>query len=106
MLNPLEILERAGMPDGAARPAPSQLLPGIREAVCELDATAADLPARSIEPLLSWLRAFESHWPARFNAELGDAGRNLIVQLESRSPDPNRYLKLRRIALENLAAVL
>ncbi len=94
------------MPDGAARPAPSRPLVGIREAVCELDATASDIPSRNVEPLLSWLRAFESHWPERFDAELGDAGRNLIAQLESRSPDPNRYLKLRRIALENLASVL
>ena len=94
------------MPDGAARPVPSRPLPGIREAVCRLDETVDDIPSRSVEPLLSWLRAFESHWPKRFDSELGDAGRHLIAQLETRSPDLNRYLKLRRIALENLAAVL
>ena len=94
------------MPDGAARPPPSPPLEGVRDAIGQLAVAHGRIPASTVEPLLSWLRAFESHWPKRFDAELGSGGRTLIAQLETRSQDPNRYLKLRRIALENLASVL
>jgi hypothetical protein len=62
--------------------------------------------ARQVEPLLAWLRGWRHHWPRSFAATFGAAGDTLVARLQARGVDPDRYLKLRRIAVENLAAVL
>jgi hypothetical protein len=56
--------------------------------------------------LHAWLSAFAHHWPARFLATFGERGGELLRALELRSSDANRYLKLRRIAVENLSHAL
>lgn len=56
--------------------------------------------------LLAYLRAFRHHWPAAFGELLGEEGEKTIAELSARRVDPNRYLKLRRIAIENLATRL
>jgi hypothetical protein len=58
------------------------------------------------ECLLAWLRGFRHEWPSRFQAILGPLGSRAIAELDDPRCDPNRYLKLRRIAIENLAGTL
>lgn len=94
------------MPAGAVRTAPQALdRARIREAVRALARSGDAVEVPDVEPLLAWLRAWRHHWPASF-AALGTDGPRLIEQLQTRAVSRDRYLKLRRIALENLAAVL
>lgn len=58
------------------------------------------------EPLLAWLRAWKHHWPEQFQRTLGATGERCLARLEAAPMDPNRYLKLRRIAVENLSRLL
>jgi hypothetical protein len=57
------------------------------------------------EPLLAWLRGFRQHWPDAFGVRLGETGESAIARLEACQVDWNRYLKLRRIAIENLSGL-
>jgi hypothetical protein len=54
----------------------------------------------------SWLRAFRHHWPGRFERVLGARGEMALKELGPLVSDAGRYLELRRIAIENLAAFL
>lgn len=97
----------AGVPDGAARPAPTRLdLSRVTKAIRDLGPNAASVEPDQVEPLLAWLRGWRRHWPRSFAASLGADGDSLIARLEARRFDPDRYLKLRRIAVENLSRVL
>lgn len=98
-------LEAAGLPDGAPRPMPTRLdFPAIRSALAALDVTQLDETRRVV--LLAWLEAWRHHWPTRFERELGAAGESWRRTLAALPADANRYLKLRRIAVENLAGAL
>ncbi len=104
MGDPWKLLEENGLPDGAIRP-----VGHARSAAAELRLALAEA-MRSVEPerrepLLAWLSAFEHHWPRRFGEELGEEGRAALSRLARAPVDANRYLKLRRIAIENLAAL-
>ena len=99
-----EALRAAGMPDGAVRPQRSVSLSAAREAVRTL--RGRQLTAAEREALLSWLRAFQDEFPRRFASELGHDGERLVEALERQPFDRNRYLKLRRIAAENLSHFL
>ena len=60
-----------------------------------LDPTETDV-------LAAWLSAFRHHWPSAFAELLGEVGEaSLQILLPKVAPD--RYLKLRRIAIANLA---
>jgi len=102
-----KLIEAAGMPDGAPR-APGGRLDReeLGRALAHVLDRIDELSVEHREPLLAWLRAFEHHWPERFHAELGSTGSRLSAALRSRSFDANRYLKLRRIAVENLAHLI
>jgi hypothetical protein len=98
-------LEGAGLPTGAVRPPPVAFNgPSVRAAVAAL--AAARISAGDREPLLAWLRGWRHHWTASFDATAGAEGLALIARLEAEPYDVNRYLKLRRIAIENLSHVL
>jgi hypothetical protein len=102
-----EVLVQAGVPDGALRPGPRGLdRRRVREAIEDLARHLEALEPRQVEPLLGWLRGWRHHWRSSFVTSLGAEGESLIARLEERAPDPNRYLKLRRIAVENLSRVL
>ncbi|MFL6200457.1 MAG: hypothetical protein ACJ76J_14865 [Thermoanaerobaculia bacterium] len=58
------------------------------------------------EPLLAGLKAWKHHWPEQFQRTLGSVGERCLAKLETVPMDPNRYLKLRRIAVENLSRLL
>lgn len=79
----------------------------VREALQSLTA----VPLASIDDvrravLLAWLEAWRHHWPSAFERELGNSAAELCDSLRELPFDENRYLKLRRIAVENLAGVL
>lgn len=103
-----EILAASGVPAGAIRAAPDRTLEGarLRTALDEVTRRPEALTEREADPLLAWLRGFRQHWPVRFDQILGVAGSSALAALETRRSDPNRYLKLRRIAIENLSRVL
>jgi hypothetical protein len=102
-----EVLVEAGLPDGAVRPGPRSLdRSRVREAIDDLARHPEALAANQIEPLLAWLRGWRHHWRSSFVTSLGAGVEDLITRLEERGPDRNRYLKLRRIAVENLSRVL
>jgi hypothetical protein len=69
-------------------------------------ANFAELDQLMRESLFAWLCAFQHHWPTRFDAMLGIQGHEAVAALVGSAGDSGRYLKLRRIAIENLSAVL
>ncbi len=105
-MDPWKTLIDAGLPDGAARPVDKGPLEDqlIARAIHELASRVADLTERERDPLAAWLSAFSHHWPSRFRDVFGEEGQALLQRVQP--TDPNRYLKLRRIAIENLAARL
>ncbi len=99
-----KLLLDVGLPDGAIRPVPRGPFDAarIREAVREVAAE----PGVDVAPLLAWLRAWQHHWGSHFRRTFGAEGAEIVEGLRARLDDPNRYLKLRRIAIENLAGML
>ncbi len=101
------ILTEAGLPDGALRPAPVTLdAQRLRGALEEVTSGLDQLETRQLELLQAWLKGWRHHWPRRFTEILGRAGDRCYHQVAHAAVDANRYLKLRRIAIENLAQVL
>jgi hypothetical protein len=100
-----DVLTEAGVPDGAARvpPAVSLDAAAIAAALSSIGETADRLRPHERECLAAWLAAFRHHWPDRFTALLGPLGDRVLHRCTAGDFDPNRYLKLRRIATENLA---
>ena len=78
-------------------------LAAVREALSSIEVDALSEVQQVV--LVAWLEAFRHHWPDRFARDLGDY-EELRNALHRRPLDQNRYLKLRRIAVENLAAAL
>lgn len=102
-----KVLVKAGVPHGAIRPPPTRIDEAqVRTAVRELFADVHGLERRERDALHAWLRGFRRHWPKAFERILGADGDRLLATLEDDSLDDNRYLKLKRIAVENLAGVV
>lgn len=102
-----DVLMVAGLPDGPLRPLPVAMpIDDVKRAIHELLPNAHVLSTHQRELLLAWLRAWQHHWPRRFDQVLGDDGEALIQVLRSAPVDESRYLKLRRIAIANLANLL
>jgi hypothetical protein len=108
MRAPWDVLCDAGVPDGAPRPPVSGRFDrvAVRAALDSLASTDRDLAAPERECLGAWLAAFRRHWPETFDAVLGPLGESLLIRFTSGDFDRNRYLKLRRIATENLAHLI
>jgi len=100
-----DLLANAGVPVGPPRPAP-RMLPDDAELRRATLALASRLTAEETVPYAAWLGAWEHHWPSRFERVFGAEGRALHARWRAEIVDPNRYLKLRRIAIENLSGVL
>jgi hypothetical protein len=56
----------------------------------------------SIEFVFAW----HQHWPESFDRALGRDAGDVVDWATRHAVDEGRYLKLRRIALENLAQIL
>jgi hypothetical protein len=80
---------------------------GSEELAAAIRVAIAQQPAgREAEALAAFVFAWYHHWPGSFEQGLG-ADANTVVDWASRNAvDEGRYLKLRRIALENLSRVL
>jgi hypothetical protein len=108
MLQRWKVLRDAGVPEGAARRLdrgsfePTSVAAALAEATANLEA----LEPADRECLSAWLAAFRHHWPDRFAATLGQAGDLALQRLGAHPTDANRHLKLRRIAIENLAVLV
>ena len=102
-----ELLKTSGLPDGAIRAKPSgPLAADLRAIVARISEDFDRLEPSRREPLLAWLKAWKHHWPEQFQRTLGSTGERCLAKLEATPTDPNRYLKLRRIAVENLSRLL
>jgi hypothetical protein len=104
MDDPWQILRDGGLP--LALPA-SGVARRLEELAAATRSAVAQQPTgREAEALAAFVFAWHHHWPASFERGLGaDAGP--VVDWAARNAvDEGRYLKLRRIALENLARIL
>lgn len=102
--DPWEVLRAAGVPSGAVRPGPTRFDPdALREALGIV--TTGELSELDGACLCAWLAALGHHWPSRFEAVAGENGRALLARLRA-TADDGRVIKLRRIAVSNLARVL
>jgi hypothetical protein len=63
----------------------------------------ASLDERGRYELGAWLWALKDHWPRRFAATLGPEGERLLRELDPLLADTNRLLKLRRLAIAEIA---
>jgi hypothetical protein len=99
-----QILRDGGMPLAIARSShtrtPAEIAVAIRAAIAEQPS------GREAEALAAFVLAWHQHWPASFATELGDDAKACVAWAARTITDDNRYLKLRRIALENLSRLL
>ncbi len=96
-------LVELGVPDGAVRPVSQGSVSADEARVHLLAVMEGGVDGRRAELLLAWLRAWQHHWPHSFEKVFGAAGEAAIAELSKRSLDGNRYLKFRRLAIENLS---
>jgi hypothetical protein len=103
-----EVLAASGLPEGPVPPVPRGRLDAarLRAAVATVAAQRGEIDPWHVEPLLAWLRGWKHHWPDSFTNILGAAGDECLARLAALPADPDRYLKLRRIAIENLSHLL
>jgi hypothetical protein len=88
------------MPVSGRRPSAAELAVATREAI------STHPTGRDAEALAAFVLAWHQHWPTTFAAELGGEVTGVLDWAQGHKDDDDRYLKLRRIALENLAQVL
>ena len=101
-----KLLSQMGLPQGAAHCVRGSIFGNaemVRHAVSEL--AGSNLEPDETDVLAAWLSGFRHHWPSAFNQVLGEVGESSLRALMPRV-DSNRYLKLRRIAIANLANLL
>lgn len=93
-------LRSAGVPLGHAllddpAPTPDELHSALSRVL------AAPLTTTQREALAGWLGALRRHWPTRYAAICRELAPSLEALVDA--VEPNRYLKLRRIANAHLA---
>jgi hypothetical protein len=88
-------------PDG------TEAIPSVAElGRSALEAVASRPTGRRADALRAFLRAWETQWPSAFaNTFAADASR-ISVWSSDGIDDVDRYLKLRRIAIERLSRIL
>ena len=104
MTDPWQILRAGGVP--LAIPSSGLKVRGDELAIATRAAIATEPTGRDAEALAAWIFAWQHHWPESFAAKLGDSAAATTEWAAQHTIDANRYLKLRRIALENLARLL
>jgi hypothetical protein len=95
---------RAGGVPLAIEPAVAVPSPAILAAMAR--AAIATASGRDAEALAAWIFAWAHHWPSSFAASFAADHDQVLAWAARAAIDDNRYLKLRRIALENLATIL
>jgi hypothetical protein len=99
-----QILRDAGLPlalpvSGVTRKL-EELAAATRKAI------AQQPTGREAEALAAFVFAWHHHWPGSFERGLGSDAPSTVDWAARNAVDEGRYLKLRRIALENLARIL
>lgn len=101
VVDPWQILRAGGvplaLPTMRAHVQPDELAAATRAAI------SMGPSGRDAEALAAWIFAWQQHWPRSFAANLGDDAPAVTEWAAQHTVDANRYVKLRRIALENLA---
>ncbi len=102
------ILERAGVPCGVLRAEKPDVTDraGVAAATRTAVEQADRLGERERVSLLAWLAAWASSFPTSFRETFGADGPALLAKAAEGVEDTGRYLKLRRIAREQLLRVL
>lgn len=101
MADPWQILRDAGLPLATPR---TNRLPTVAELGAAVRAAVAQEPTgREADALTAFVFAWRQHWPSSFADVCDDT---ILHWAERNLRDPDRFLKLRRIALANLATVL
>jgi hypothetical protein len=104
MRSPWQILRDGGLPLATDRTNASTT---VNELAAATRAAVAENPGgRDSEALAAFVFAWHHHWPRVFQGIFGEAGAGLLAWAGQQFSDDGRYLKLRRIAIENLAHVL
>ncbi|MEM6788192.1 MAG: hypothetical protein AAF928_07770 [Myxococcota bacterium] len=97
-------LEALGVPLGPPRPPPKAFDATLARRAFEAVAASTASPTER-EALAAWLAAIAHHWPSRFLEVAGPEGHRRLRALRV-GLDDGRVVKLRRIAIANLAGVL
>jgi hypothetical protein len=96
-----------GLPLAAARTDKPGAAPSARQLAVALRGVIAVKPAgREGEALAAFVFAWQAHFRTSFAAEVGADAAEVLAFARERATDAGRYLKLRRIAVENLSRVL
>ncbi len=80
-------------------------LPALAQAVREVLAESPSA-GRDRDALCAFLLAWQQQWPNAFAVAFGSDADAIATWAATSSSDVDRYLKLRRIAIENLTEVL
>jgi hypothetical protein len=81
-------------------PAVDELAAAVRSAI------ATEPSGRPRDALSAFVLAWYRQWPRSFARALGSSAPSVIAWADAAVSDPNRYLKLSRIATAHLAHVL
>jgi hypothetical protein len=104
MRSPWQILRDGGLPLAIEGTGGSTT---VAELASATRAAVSERPAgRDSEALAAFVFAWHHHWPRVFQGAFGEAGAGLLTWAGAQFSDEGRYVKLRRIAIENLAHVL
>jgi hypothetical protein len=99
-----QTLRAGGVPlatePAASLSSPAGLAASTRAAIAE------GVSGRDAEALAAWIFAWAHHWPSSFATCFAGDGENVLAWAGRAATDDNRYLKLRRIAIENLSTIL
>jgi hypothetical protein len=104
LTDPWQILRAGGVP--LALPVSELKVRADDLAVAARTVIATQPGERDAEALAAWIFAWQHHWPRSFIASLGVHAAAVTEWAARHARDKDRYLKLRRIALENLARIL
>jgi hypothetical protein len=104
MVDAWQILRDGGLPiateTSGRHPTATELAAAI------LAAIGSHPTGRDSEALAAFVLAWRQHWPSTFATELGAHAEAVLEWARRNAHDEDRYLKLRRIAIENLSHVL
>ena len=103
MADAWQILRDGGLPIATPSSGTHRSARELADAV--LIAIASEPTGRDAEALAAYVLAWQQHWPTSYTRELG-ARSEVLAWARAHVHDDNRYLKLRRLALENLSRVL
>jgi len=99
-----QILRDGGLPLATERSGQRRTAEELARAT--RDAIAGSPTGRDADALAAFVLAWLAHWPASFARVHGPGAAEITAWARGACSDENRYLKLRRIAIENLATVL